>query len=467
MDRGQRLRILIDLCSGQAIRAEPSSKIRTGGPDLLTTRLNPSRLIAFVFLVVFECFTGAQSKAAEETAADLQIVKGPYLQWPTRNSMTIMWETSLEASSRVTVFKTKRLHAHGRPPGHTPGLNSVADSGKLTSDDTFETIHEVIVDELLPGTDYNYRVFSRDRAGQVIESDEYSFRTAVDRDVPFSFGITSETGGSGQPQYNIPLFHEMSLLRPDFVLLAGDMVMNGPEYGDWDKFLFTPGRELFVNTPFYLCLGNHEMLTKDGKLADESPWFNRFMSYPPPERYYSFDYGNAHFTAIDSITTVDYRANEKGEISPVLRGGSDGLRPGSTQYDFLVNDLKSSMAVWKFVFFHYSPYVSADFEVDALRELCPVFEKYGVDFVVTSHTIVYERSHPIRSNQIDHDDGTIYLVAGGSGSYPQWLTPKRAWHTAMSRAVPHFVQFSIARNVLELKVFDYEGQLFDTLTLTK
>jgi hypothetical protein len=420
-----------------------------------------------ILMVFYGCITGSSAVAAEDTTAALLIIKGPYLQWPTQNSMTIMWETNIETTSRVTILDTKRLHAHGRPPGHTARLSTIKDSDRLIEDDSWTTLHEVTVTGLSPGTDYNYRVSSRDRSRRTVKSDEFSLRTAVEKDAPFSFGITSETGGSGQPQYNIPIFREMSLLRPDFVLLVGDMVQNGLEYGDWEKFLFAPGKELFVNTPFYLCMGNHEMLPKAGNMVDESPWFNKFMSYPEPERYYSFDYGNSHFVAVDSITAVDYRMTDDGDISPVLRERSDGLRPGSAQYEFLVNDLKLSNAAWKFVFFHYSPYVSADYEVQAMRELCPVFEKYGVDFVITSHTIVYERSHPIRKNRIDLNKGTVYLVVGGAGHNPEWLTPKRGWHAAMSRAVPHFAQIVIAGNVLELKAFDFEGNLFDTLTVKK
>jgi hypothetical protein len=36
----------------------------------------------------------------------LSIVKGPYLQMPTRDGITILWETSLEASTTVTIHST-------------------------------------------------------------------------------------------------------------------------------------------------------------------------------------------------------------------------------------------------------------------------------------------------------------------------------------------------------------------------
>lgn len=146
-------------------------------------------------------------------------------------------------------------------------------------------------------------------------------------------------------------------------------------YEDWDRYFFGPGKEMFVNTPFYVCLGNHEC---------NSPLYYKFFGFPHPKNYYSFDYGGVHFTAIDSTAFVNF------ETYPLSNGE---MSPGNPQYDFVVNDLKSSNAKWKIVFFHYPPFVSGDWQVDEMRKLCPVFEKYKVDVVFNSHTIVYERSH--------------------------------------------------------------------------
>ena len=84
-----------------------------------------------------------------------------------------------------------------------------------------------------------------------------------------------------------------------------------------------------------------------------------------------------------------------------------------------------------------------------------------------SHTIVYERSHPLKDGRVDEEDGTVYVVAGGAGAKPNWLHPKRAWHTAHSMAVPHFVQVSVANRTLELRAVDEDGAVFDWLTLRK
>ncbi|WP_438350414.1 hypothetical protein ACP8HI_07085 [Paenibacillus sp. FA6] len=50
------------------------------------------------------------------------IMKGPYLQWPTENSMTFMWETSEQAVSKVEVYIAERIHSgyqgNYRKPDH-------------------------------------------------------------------------------------------------------------------------------------------------------------------------------------------------------------------------------------------------------------------------------------------------------------------------------------------------------------
>ena len=182
-------------------------------------------------------------------------------------------------------------------------------------------------------------------------------------------------------------------------------------------------------------------------------------------RKFRFDYGNAHFVALDSTSFVDYADTLRPKEGKPIPAGD--LSPGSPQIEFLVEDLKATQATWKFVFFHYPPYVSGDCQVENLRVLCPVFEEYGVDIVFNSHTIVYERSHPIRGDRIDFESGVTYVVAGGAGACPHWFHHKRAWHTAQALAVPHFVHVVIAGNMLELRAIDDEGRLFDTATCTK
>jgi hypothetical protein len=311
-------------------------------------------------------------------------------------------------------------------------------------------IHSVVLPDLDAETVYFYAVASCDNKGKRVESQIQPFKTAVEPNTPFSFAVTSEMGGCRDVQGIHKVYAQIQRYRPDFLLIVGDAVCNGAQYDDWKCWLFDSGKDLFGSTPFYLCQGNHE---------ENADWYYRYVGYPEPKNYYSFDYGNAHFTALDSTAMVDYVDHK-----PVA---TDELGPGGPQYEYLVNDLAESTADWKFVFFHYPPYVSGDYEVPEMRALCPVFEKYNVDLVLNSHTIVYERSHPLSNDRMDPDGGVIYVVAGGCGARPEWFHPMRSWHTAQALAVPHFVQVIVGGPTIQLNTIDLDGRLIDTWTMRK
>lgn len=386
----------------------------------------------------------------------LELIKGPYLQNPGETSMTVRWETSGRAAGKGVLYAASRTHNGPLEAGQEPMQEVISESVPLLEkEDSIVSsfIHSVTFNELEPGTTYFYRVCSEGEGGTA-ESQLYPLKTSPGEGTPFSFAVTSETGGFSWMdktggEINKSIFAQMNRFRPDLALFIGDIVDDGNRYEDWDTYFFAPGKELLSTTPFYSCLGNHE---------DNAAWFYRFFAYPQPRNYYSFDYGDVHFICLDSTDFVQW------EDYP---NSSAPIGPGHPQYDFLEQDLSSSGARWKIVFFHYPPYVSGSYQVEAMRELCPVLEKYGVDVVLNSHTIVYERSFPLKDNKVDFDEGIVYIVSGGAGAMPEWLLPKREWHTAQSLAVPHFIQAVVTRERLEFKVMDEEGRLFDLYQIRK
>lgn len=366
------------------------------------------------------------------------LLKGPWLQWPTTNSVIVMWETATESVGRVEWFETVAVHC-----GLSGHAETVESSRRVVEESIPARIHQLRLEGLQPQTDYHYRIVGVEGMHPV--------RCAPARDTPFSFCVTSETGGYGDDEINPRIFKQMARYRPDMLLIVGDAVSRGSNYDDWDRFFFGPGRDLLATTPFYLCPGNHE---------ENADWFYRFTAFPEPGNYYGFDYGNTHFTALDSTRLVDY-AGDGPQATP-------DMEADSAQRSFLREDLTSgSEATWKISFYHYPPYVSGDYEVPQMRALGTDLDAGGVDLVFNSHTIVYERSHPITDGRLDVEEGITYIVAGGAGAKPDWFHPKRSWHTAQAHAVPHFVHVSIAGPTLELQAVDMDGHVFDRLCLRK
>ena len=368
------------------------------------------------------------------------IVKGPYLQWPTTSSVTVMWETAQQEHGSVEWFETEAVHS-----GLSGRARTLMSSRRSVTQDSAETIHRVVIGGLTPDTEYHYRV-----AGETGEP--HVFFAAPPPERPFCFCVTSETGGYGDDDINRRLFAEMARWRPDMLLVVGDAVGDGRRYDDWERFFFGPGRELLHSTPFYLCPGNHE---------ENADWFYRFTAFPDPGNFYGFDFGNTHFTALDSTRMVDYVDGAPQATSQ--------LDEGSEQRRFLRQDLAGAAdrAIWRIVFFHYPPYVSADFEVSQMRQLVPDLEAGGADLVFSSHTIVYERSHPLRGGRLQQEGGIVYVVAGGAGAKPDWFRTKKPAHTAQALAVPHFVHITVAGSRLEARAVDVDGRVFDTWALRK
>ena len=111
----------------------------------------------------------------------LSFIKQPYLQWPTHESMTVMWETSSDASGLVTLYETHRVHATGT--GRFLPVDS--SSRPIEEAGTAGCIHCVTITGLKPETSYLYQVSSKSETGESCESDVYPMKTAVGKETPF------------------------------------------------------------------------------------------------------------------------------------------------------------------------------------------------------------------------------------------------------------------------------------------
>jgi acid phosphatase type 7 len=107
---------------------------------------------------------------------------------------------------------------------------------------------------------------------------------------------------------------------------------------------------------------------------------------------FSFNYGNAHWTIVDSNPYMDWT--------------------DSTLVKWVADDLeKAKDATWHFVMFHHPGFNSAreHYEQQHMRLLSPIFEKGKVDVVFNGHVHNYQRSYPIRF--VTDRKGTL-LVGG-------------------------------------------------------
>jgi len=105
--------------------------------------------------------------------------------------------------------------------------------------------------------------------------------------------------------------------KPALIIHAGDIVKNGVKEEQWIKFFNIS--TWIHNATFYPAIGNHDLPYAS---------FKKYFSLPNNEQWYSFDYGCAYFTILDSNSF------------------------SSPQLLWLINDL-GKPARWKIVVFHH------------------------------------------------------------------------------------------------------------------
>ena len=366
---------------------------------------------------------------AEVALAPFDFTVKPYLQYVTKNGITVMWETSRLATSKLWLGDS-REHLSGK-----------AISGE-------HQIHEVRIDRLDSDTQYFYQVESTDAGGKQIRSEISTFQTAVEDETPFAFAVISDT--QGNPSVAGKLAKLSWSHRPHFLVHPGDLVSTGTNRQHWVQQFFPSMQPLISRVAFFPVLGNHE------QNADA---YYHYMSLPDPEYYYSFRYGNADFFMIDT--------NQK-------------VGPGSEQFQWLEQSLRQSTSRWRFVCHHHPPFSSDENDYGDLwktrqstrgdlraRQLVPLYERYEVDVVWNGHIHSYERTWPVRDGRAVETGAPLYMITGGGGGSLETPGPFRPFFQNNVRRGHHAVMVYVNGGTLELKAFSLEGQLFDSLKLIK
>jgi len=117
-----------------------------------------------------------------------------------------------------------------------------------------------------------------------------------------------------------------------------------------------------------------------------------------------------------------YFAFTYGSLAILVIDTEEPYAKGSKQYEYIKRDLERfSKKYWIAAIFHRPAYSSGvghggEESPKIAEDLVPLFERYGVDWVIHGHDHIYERSFK---------DGVTYIVAGGGGATPAFggVTP--------------------------------------------
>ena len=384
------------------------------------------------------------------TAVSAQsVVRGPYLQTPTHEAITIMWRTSAAAGTSLWV---------GSEPGsltlHTANTTTVTD-------------HAVTVTGLQPYTTYYYAV---GQGGTMMTEpgEQFRFRThpMPGSEQPIRVWAIGDfgKGNAGQVAVKQSYLAHAGGSDTDVWIWLGDNVYDDGKDTEYQSKVFglSGFSDVFNWLPFYPSPGNHDynevwrrsalfglpysnipLENHEGPYYDivDVPELAEAGGHPSQlEVFYSFDHGNVHFLSLNS------------EVYDFLNtsNGIDRMK------DWIEQDLDQNDKPWVIAYFHQPPYSKGSHDSDgplelvmrAMRErVIPLLEQYDIDLVICGHSHVYERSHLIHGHygnsgswdpatmlkdggggdpdtgapySKDNDpatpDGTIYVVCGNSGS---------------------------------------------------
>ncbi len=355
-------------------------------------------------------------------SASVRLTRHPYIQNPTTSSVTICWHTDIPASCVLEYGLTSGWTARTKPDEPTQR-------------------HVVQLTDLQANATYSYRIFVEEEP----LTDTLTFQTNKDDfHSAFSFVVFGDSGTGGE--YQMAVARQMQEVEPDFGLITGDIVYPSGASKDYNNNYFIPYRDIISSVCFYPSLGNHDYRTNRGK-----PYLENFIlpanNPARSEKYYSFDYGNAHFICLDSN----------------LRRG---VKEEKLQFEWLKEDLASARSLWKFVFLHHPPYSSGSHgsEMRLRKRFCGLFEQYSVDMVFCGHDHSYERTVRIKEFFPD-GEGVIYVVTGGGGAR-LYRVARSEW-TVFAKSAFHFVHIEIEGRTLRLRAIDSDGEEFDNLRVNK
>lgn len=438
-------------------RAADSQRVRASGPTgPRTAFLAPGSLrgrgagtLLFVAVLLSAAATASCRKGVGdllklgETIAPFE--RMPYVQAVDTARAYVLWR------AREGLRDSLRYRVEGEPDWRLAEirmLEDVADGPGAPGDSMVD--RRALLTGLKPAARVEYSVFV-----DTLEFGPIRFETppAPESTEPIRVLAFGDSGWGSESQ--VRLAELMEDEDWDLAVHTGDIAYTYGTELDFTLRHFHVYQRLLSTVPFFPSPGDHDLRTDGG-----APYDRAFV-WPAPEegaRWYTFRWGMARFIAL-----------ETGDESPAGRQIRRGTGP---QIEWLRGALESASREpdlrWIIVFTHTPPYSHAmglsghGSDMDLRRVLVPLFERYGVDLVLTGHDHHYERSRPILDDEVVDDGcGPVYVVTGGGGAsrFARSIAPSRL-SARFSRA-HHFLRLVVEAGGIEATAIGVDGQPID------
>lgn len=381
---------------------------------------------------------------------------------------TIMWQSDVKQSYSVE-YRVKLAEGTGvgqsaaQKAGASEVFTKTATECSFKEAKTDYLQYQVQLQDLQPNSTYEYRIVTAKSKGtwHSLKTDNVKGFTALifpDSQSSDYSGWRELARAAQQRHKSVELYINM-----------GDLVDNGQDGSQWRAWLGSV-EPFSADLAFAPVIGNHEAYSLDWKMTPPKAYINLFAvpenGLPEYKRqFYSFDYGPVHFTVLDT------NFHEAQGWQPQLL--TDELR-------WLEQDLANSKARWKIVLQHRDIFMyafskesgrpeRATFFLDFSRQLMPLYEKYGVDAVLSAHLHTYRRRLPLR-NFAPSEDGITYILTGVAGNvrYPK-LWGDFAWDAARAPQpeTANYMTLEVSQEKLLFRAFLPDGKQFDEVEIKK
>ena len=397
----------------------------------------------------------------------ISITRGPYMTVAKSSSVTMQWKTNSVCNTEVN---------------YGTSLNNL---NLQVNDQTSSTNHSILISNLQPNTKYYYSVGI---IGTSLQSsaDNFFYTAPADNDtVPLRFWVTGDfgSGNSGQTAVRNSFTNFTAGTKVNGWLWLGDNAYSNGAELEYQNKVFDVYPSIMKNIPLFPALGNHDYAQSGyqsaASLGTNFPYFSLF-SIPTnsgTEKYYSTNYGNIHFIALDSYGSYNSFS--------------------SAMFQWLEADLSNNTQQWTVVYFHHPPYTKGSHDsddetelIDMRNNIIPLLESNGVDLVLSGHSHAYERSSFMKghfgnassfnsSNVVQPGNGpyaktsrtgagTIYAVCGVSGQLdsPSNGFPHNAMHYSNATNYGSLI-LDIRGNNLTGQFLSSNGSIMDEFTITK
>lgn len=367
--------------------------------------------LAFFYLVVAQDTTVVKKNPLGKVKLKPALIRGPYLQVATSNSMVVRWRTDAFARSRVR---------YGTTYGN---LSMMADDSALATE------HIVKLSGLAPYSKYYYSIGGIMDTLQGDNNNYFYTLPTTGAENLYRIGVFGDCGNNSTNQRNVRNEFEKYLgtnYMNAWILLGDNTYPDGEDAEYQAKFFNVYKDNLLKKYPLFPSPGNHDYhdIEFSAAYAQQSHEIAYYHNFSMPQdgeaggipshtkSFYSYDIGNVHFLSLDSY------------------GKEDNYRMYDTlgrQVQWIKQDLEANKnKTWVIAYWHHPPYTMGSHSSDNVGELSkirenliPILERYGVDMVLCGHSHDYERTKLMKGHygkEATFNAGN-YNLSSSSGKY--------------------------------------------------